>query len=96
MGNKSGKPKKKDGTEEGDSTKVNGEAGQAENKTEEGGDTKPEVSLIRYILQRREHKFLHVREAGQAEHKTWIQNLDMIRYKSRNLIRVICPLPLLF
>ena len=43
MGNKSGKPKKKDGTEEGDSTKVNGEAGQAENKTEEGGDTQPEV-----------------------------------------------------
>lgn len=43
MGNKSGKTKKKDGTEEGDSTKVNGEAGQAENKTEEGGDTQPEV-----------------------------------------------------
>jgi hypothetical protein len=39
MGNKSGKAKKKDQKEEEDTSKVNGEAGQTENKTED----KPEA-----------------------------------------------------
>lgn len=47
MGNKSGKAKKKDQKEEEDTSKVNGEAGQTEDKpedTKEEEEAKPEVS----------------------------------------------------